>query len=158
MIEIGKTLVSELLFEKKFHCDLEACKGGCCVEGDAGAPLEVDEKEYLENNVDKIKPYLRDVGISAIEKQGASVIDFEGDTVTPLVNGRECAYTVFGDNGIAQCGIEIAHQAGEISLIKPISCHLFPVRINKVGTYEALNYSKQKICDPACDLGSKKYI
>ena len=156
MIEIDKTLVTELIFEKRFHCDLEACKGACCVEGDSGAPLDLDEKLFLRNNIEKIKPFLREEGLKAIEEFGTSEIDFEGDEVTPLVNKKECAYTVFADNGIAQCGIENAYQAGAIDFIKPISCHLYPIRISKVGSYEAVNYSKWKICDPACNLGALK--
>lgn len=153
MIEIEKTLVSELLFEKKFLCDLTACKGACCVEGDSGAPLEQSEKEYLENNIEKIKPFLRKEGVKAINEQGTSFVDAEKDDVTPLINNKECAYTVFNDKGIAACGIERAHEAGAIDLIKPISCHLYPIRVSKLANYEALNYSKWEICDPACKLG-----
>ena len=153
MIEIDKTIVSEILFERKFLCDLTACKGACCVEGDYGAPLENTEADYLKNNIEKIKPFLRQEGINEINKQGTSVIDHENDTVTPLINNLECAYAVFNDNGITSWGIEKAHEAGAIELIKPITCHLYPIRINKDCNYDALNYSKWEICDSACKLG-----
>lgn len=156
MIEIDKTLVSEILFERKFLCDLNACKGACCVEGDSGAPLENSEVAYVKNNINKIIPFLREVGVREIEKQGTSVIDRDNDQVTPLINNLECAYTVFNEKGIAQCGIEQAHEAGVIDLIKPISCHMYPIRISKIGNYEALNYSKWDLCDPACKLGESQ--
>jgi len=156
MVEIENTLVSEILFEKKFLCDLNACKGACCVEGDAGAPLENEEGIFLKENIYKISPYLRKEGIKSIEKNGTSVIDNEGDEVTSLVKNAECAYAIFDDKGISKCGIEAAYEDGVIDFQKPISCHLYPVRISKIGSMEALNYSKWEICDPACKLGESK--
>lgn len=156
MVEIENTLVSEILFERKFLCDLEACKGACCVEGDAGAPLEDEEAVYLEKNIEKISPYLRKEGLKAIKKYGTSVIDKEGDIVTSLVKNAECAYVIFDDKGISKCGIEAAYEDGAIDFQKPISCHLYPVRISKIASMEALNYSKWDICDPACKLGESK--
>lgn len=153
MVEIENTLVSELIFEKKFLCDLQSCKGACCVEGDAGAPLEKDEVDFLKENYHLIQPYLRREGIKAIEEQGTSIVDNEGDDVTPLVENKECAYVNFDINGIAKCGIETAYENKSISFRKPISCHLYPIRISKVASMEALNYSKWEICDPACRLG-----
>ncbi len=153
MIEIENTLVSEILFERKFLCDLEACKGACCVEGDAGAPLEEAEAEYLKENIKKITPYLRKEGIKAIIEHGTSVIDKEGDEVTSLVKNAECSFVIFDEKGISKCGIESAYEDGVIGFQKPISCHLYPVRISKIGSMEALNYSKSEICDPACKLG-----
>jgi len=158
VIEIEKTLISELLFERQFLCDLESCKGACCVEGDAGAPLEDEEAEFLEKNFDIIKPFLRKEGIKYIEKEGKWVLDREGDKVTTLVKGKECAYVVFDEKGIAKCGIESAHEAGKIDFKKPISCHLYPIRITKIASMEALNYSKWSICDPACQLGELKGV
>ncbi len=156
MIEIDKTLVSEVLFERQFLCDLEACKGACCIQGDAGAPLTEKEAKYLKKNFKKISPYLRKEGIEAIEKSGTSVVDREGDQVTTLVDDAECAYVIFDDKGIAKCGIEAAWEDKAIDFQKPISCHLYPIRITKVGSMEALNYSKWDICDPACKLGEAK--
>ncbi len=158
MIQFENTLLSEDLFEKHFTCDLNACKGACCVEGDAGAPLEKEEIEQLKKLYSKIKPYLRKEGIKAIKQQGVYTIDDEGDYVTPLIDNKECAYVVFDEKGIAKCGIEQAHSDGKISFKKPISCHLYPIRINKVGKMDALNYSKWGICDPACALGASTKI
>lgn len=126
------------------------------MEGDSGAPLEKSEVEYLEKNIAKIIPFLRKEGIQEIKEQGTSVTDRDNDEVTPLINNLECAYTVFDEKGIAQCGIERAHTAGAVDLIKPMSCHLYPIRISKIGNYEALNYSKWEICDPACKLGEAR--
>lgn len=145
-----------MIFERQFLCDLEACKGACCVEGDAGAPLEKEEVEYLKKNYSRIKPFLREEGRKAISAEGTHTIDREGEDVTPLVKGLECAYTIFDEKGIAKCGIEKAHEAGAIDFVKPISCHLYPIRITKVASYDALNYSKWEICDPACKLGEAK--
>src|ERR1700693_6174179 len=153
MIAIGDTLVSEDLIEKKFVCDLNACKGVCCVKGDYGAPLEDDELGVLDEIYDKVKPFLSEKGIKAIEKQGHYIKYENKEWVTPIIAGRECAYTVF-ENGIAKCGIEKAYYAGKIGFKKPVSCHLYPVRINKMkNEVEAVNYDRWSICKPACKLG-----
>ncbi len=154
MIQIGNTLISDEVLEKKFVCDLGACKGACCVDGDSGAPLEEEEKSILDEIYPKVKPYLRSEGISAIDKQGKYINDADGDLVTPLIDGKECAYVVF-DKGIAKCGIENAFLDGAISFKKPISCHLFPIRIAKTKYYQALNYERIKICKPAIKCGSQ---
>lgn len=119
MIAIGNTFVSEELIEKKFVCDLHACKGGCCVKGDYGAPLEDDELEIMEKIYDKVKPYIPATGIEAIEKQGKYLRYERKEWVTPLVKGKECAYTYF-DDGIAKCAIEKAFYDGKIKWKKPI--------------------------------------
>jgi hypothetical protein len=156
MIQFENTLLSDDIFENKFVCDLQSCKGICCVEGESGAPLEKEELNILDNIYEKVKPFLRIEGINAIEKQGKYIIDSDNEMVTPLVNGKECAYAVFEDSGIAACGIEKAYLAGKINFKKPISCHLYPIRITKLSNgNEALNYSKWKICKPACTLGKK---
>ncbi|HRH66392.1 MAG TPA: DUF3109 family protein [Bacteroidia bacterium] len=154
MLAIGNTLISEELFEKHFVCDLNACKGACCVKGDYGAPLEDDELEELDKVYEIVKPYLPATGIAAIEKQGKYLLYDKKEWVTPLVKGKECAYTVFED-GIAKCGIEKAYYDGKISWKKPISCHLYPIRIskNKRTGLEALNYDRWIICKAACKLG-----
>lgn len=153
MIAIGETLVSEDLVEKRFVCDLNACKGGCCVKGDYGAPLEDDELPIMDRIYDKVKPYLRKEGVKAIEKQGRYIRYEKSEWVTPLISGKECAYTIFED-GIAKCAIEKAFYAGDIDWKKPVSCHLYPVRINKMkNSIEAVNYDKWSICKPACKLG-----
>lgn len=153
MIAIKDTLVSEELIEKHFVCDLNACKGGCCVKGDYGAPLEKEELTIIDEIYEKVKPFLSESGIKAIEKQGKYLLYEENEWVTPLIGGRECAYTVF-ENGIAKCGIEKAYYAGKTDFKKPVSCHLYPVRINKMkNKVEAVNYDRWSICKPACKLG-----
>jgi hypothetical protein len=156
MIAINNTLVSEKLFEKKFVCDLAACKGACCVAGESGAPLDKDELHIIDTIIDKVKPYMVKKGIKAIEKQGAYVIDSDGDYTTTLVGpGAECAFVFFDENNIAKCAIEQAYYDGKISWKKPISCHLYPVRITKHRAYDAVNYDKWSVCKPACECGEK---
>lgn len=157
MVLIGETLVSLDLFEKKFKCDLSVCKGMCCVEGVAGAPLEVEETKILKKIYPLIYPYLKEKNISAIEEQGLYVTDSDGEWVTPLISGEECAYAIFED-GIAKCAIEKAYFEGLISFRKPISCHLYPIRIKKIDKLEALNYHEWDVCKPAFELGEKEGI
>ena len=157
MLQIKDTIISLDVWEKHFCCDLEKCKGACCVKGDAGAPLTKEEAELLPKIIDKIKPYLRKEGIESIENQGTHVIDFENETVTPLVNGQECAYAVF-ENGIAKCGIEKAFHAGAVKFRKPVSCHLYPVRIRKYNPFVAVNYDQWEICAPARVKGEEMDI
>lgn len=153
MIVIDKTIVSDDLLDKEFVCALDKCKGACCVEGDSGAPLEWEETAILESIYEQVKPYMTEEGKTAVEKYGTWLIDSEGDLVTPLINGvRECAYTYF-ENGIAKCAIERACRDGKIDFQKPISCHLYPVRITKHENYDAVNYNRWNICSPACANG-----
>jgi len=156
MIAIDKTLISEDLLEKKFVCDLNACKGACCVAGDSGAPLDKEELKTLESVVDKVKPYMVKKGIKAIEKHGSYVVDGDGDYTTTLVSpGAECAFVFFDENKIAKCAIEQAYYDGKIDWKKPISCHLYPIRITKHKDYDAVNYDKWSVCKPACAYGEK---
>lgn len=156
MIAVGDTLLSEDLLEKAFVCDLTKCKGACCVEGDAGAPLESEEVTILEEIYEDVKPFLRPEGAAAIEEQGTSIQDPSDDEwVTPLVNGAECAYVIFDEKGVTKCGIEKAWEEGAVDFRKPVSCHLYPIRIDKYATYDAVNYHKWQICSPACDLGAQ---
>ncbi|MEO6882801.1 MAG: DUF3109 family protein [Bacteroidia bacterium] len=154
MIAIENTLVSEDLLEKKFVCDLNACKGECCVAGDSGAPLADDELSILEEVYEKVKPYIPADGVKAIEKQGPYVLDADKEYTTTLVKDKHCAYVYF-ENKIAKCAIEKAFNEGKINFKKPISCHLYPVRITKHKEYDAVNYHKWEICKPACECGSK---
>ena len=154
MIEIGDTIISRDLLHNAFVCDLAACKGACCVEGDSGAPLEEDERAILDKEYEAIKPYLLDEGRKAIDRQGSSVIDSDGDLGTPLVEEGACAYAIF-ENGKALCGIEKAWKAGATAFRKPISCHLYPVRVSSYSSFQAVNYHRWKICDPACQLGAQ---
>lgn len=159
MIEIGKTIVALDVLQEQFICDLKACKGACCIEGDSGAPLEEPEKKALENDYEKIKPYMRPEGIAAIEAQGKHVIDdWDGESVTPLVNGNECAYVSFSEDGTAGCAIENAWADGATEFRKPISCHLYPVRIKKYAKFEAVNYDRWGICSAACTLGKSQGV
>jgi hypothetical protein len=156
MIAIDKTLISEDLIDKKFVCDLNACKGACCVAGDSGAPLEKEELQILDSILEDVKPYMVKKGIKAVEKFGSYVIDGDGDYTTTLVSpGAECAFVFFDENKIAKCAIEQAYYDGKVSWKKPISCHLYPVRITKHKDYDAVNYDKWSICKPACECGAK---
>lgn len=155
MIIVENTLVSDDVVERQFVCNLNACKGACCVAGDSGAPLDYEETEVLENIYDRVKPYMTPQGIKAVEQFGKYMVDSDGEFVTPLVEGnKECAYTIF-ENGVALCGIEKAHRDGKIDFYKPISCHLYPIRVKKLDTYEALNYNRWDVCAPACSNGRK---
>lgn len=159
MYEIDNVLVSDAIAKVNFVCDLKRCKGWCCVDGDAGAPLEPDEIEILKKEIDQIKPFLTTKGQQAIEAQGVYVEDTDGDDVTPLVEGKECAYTIFLEDGTASCGIEKAYQQGRTSLWKPISCHLYPIRLGKLRSgQETVNYHEWNICTPACTLGQQLQV
>ena len=155
MIQIDDKLISEDLFSEEFVCNLAKCKGICCVEGDAGAPLDEDETKILDEIYPKIKSYLRPEGIQAIEEQGSYTLDFEGDLVTPLVNNAECAYVIFDEKGYTKCAIEKAYEDGVIDWQKPISCHLYPIRITEYSNFSAINYHEWDICSDACTLGKE---
>lgn len=153
MILIEDKIISNDLLSKQFVCDLSACKGACCIEGDAGAPLEEEERPLLRENYDQIEPYLTEEGKRTIREKGFTVTDEEG-LKTPLTEDGPCAYVRY-ENGIASCGIEKAWEEGKIDFRKPVSCHLYPVRIDSYEQYDAVNYDRWEICDPACDLGQK---
>lgn len=152
------TLLSEDLLEKQFVCDLNKCKGACCVEGDLGAPLEEEELEEVEAAYAAAEPYMSEAGKKEIKKQGYYILDEEGDWSTPTINGRECAYAFYNEEGILGCAIEKAYQEGKTTWRKPISCHLYPIRTANVGDYEALNYDQWSICSPACQLGQSLQV
>ena len=155
MFAIQNTLVSLDLFERHFVCDLNACKGACCVKGDAGAPLTDEEINLLEDIIDDILPFLDEEGKEMIAKKGVFEIDVDGDKGTSLLDNGRCAYALVDETGLVSCGIEKAEKAGSISFKKPISCHLYPVRITEYKEYDAVNYNKWSICKPACDCGAK---
>ncbi len=155
MFQIGKTIVSEEIIDRDFVCNLSACKGACCVAGDAGAPVEAGEREILDTIYPKVKPFLREKGIEAIEKQGTYITNDFDEIETPLINGGECAYVTFDEKGTALCGIEEAYNQGIIDFKKPISCHLYPVRIQKYSQFSAVNYHQWNICEDACSLGEE---
>lgn len=155
LVEIGDKVVSTQVFENKFVCDLTACKGACCIEGDAGAPLTIEEVSLIEDDLDAIEPYMRPEGIQAVREQGVFYMDQENEPVTTLINGGECAFVYFDENGITKCSIEQAHKEGKTQFKKPISCHLYPIRVKKFHELTALNYDRWNICEPACECGSK---
>ena len=140
MILVNNAVISNDIKEQFFVCDLNKCKGACCVEGDLGAPLEESELNELENSYQVVKPYLSPEGLAAIDKEGVYVIDFEGDYSITTIGGKECAFAIYDENKVLKCGIEQAYLDGKISFKKPISCHLYPIRITKYDHYEALNY------------------
>ncbi len=158
MIQIDNTLISEDIVDKYFMCNLSACKGICCVEGDAGAPLAENEIEILDKEYQEIAPFLRPEGRQAISQDGLYYIDNEYDTVTTLVGGKECAYAIFDEKGFASCGIEKAWEAGKTSFRKPISCWLYPVRIMKIKDMYAVNYEVWDICGAAVSCGKANKI
>jgi hypothetical protein len=156
MIALGHTLISEDVFDKKFVCDLNACKGECCVSGDSGAPLNKKELKTLDKVYPHVKPYMNEKGVAAVEKQGTYVLDSDGDYTTTLVSdGAECAFVYFDEKNIAKCAIEKAYMEGKIEWKKPISCHLYPIRINEFKDYDAVNYHTWHICKPACECGQQ---
>lgn len=169
MIAIDNILVSEELLDTKFVCDLSACKGGCCVEGDSGAPLEKGEEAILKKIFDKVKPYLTPEGITTIETKGFSIVDEDGDDTIPLVEDgstertaaygrgkkKYCSFVHFEQNGVAKCSIEKVYKEGLIDFKKPISCHLYPIRITKLNDCDALNFNAWSVCKPARTCGTQ---
>ena len=158
MLVIGNVLVSDQVISEQFVCDLSKCKGACCVDGDAGAPLEKIEMEKIDEIYNIIEPYLGAEGKEEIKKQGKYIFDEEFGWVTPTINGKMCAYGIIDNKGIVKCGIEQACLDGLTDFKKPISCHLFPVIVDKSKsqTTEYVNYSpREDHCSPACVLGKK---
>ncbi len=157
MIQIDDKIVSLDVIEETFVCDLNACKGICCVDGDAGAPVEQSEIKQIEEAFDKVKKYLSEKKLKEIEKQGLVEKDVDGDYVTPCVDGGECVYLT-KENEIFKCVFEIAYRKGEIDFLKPISCHLYPIRLSKYDNFIAVNYEKRDICEVGRILGKKNNV
>jgi hypothetical protein len=159
LIAIDNVLISEDVVEAQFVCDLHKCKGGCCEDGDAGAPLEKRELKILKDNYAKIKPYLTEHGKAVIADQGNYVYDDEFGWVTPTIHGAMCAYGFRDENGIIKCGIEAAYNEGQLDWKKPISCHLYPIRVQKTRHYTNVNYEPRDVlCKPGCVLGKKAKV
>ena len=158
MFQLGKTIVSEEILEKDFVCNLNACKGACCVEGEAGAPLEEHELDELRDNFQKIRPFLEDKGLQAIKEQGLFTTNELGEHETPLIDSKDCAYVIHDEQNHALCGIEEAYNQGAVQFKKPISCHLYPIRIRQYSEFAAVNYHKWEICDDACALGKELQV
>ncbi|MFH0759880.1 MAG: DUF3109 family protein [Bacteroidota bacterium] len=155
MFEIGRTLISLEVLRRRFCCDLQACKGSCCVYGDAGAPLTIEEAGNLDDYIDDLRPYLSEDAILSLLEQGLYVHDIEDELVTPLIRGGECAYTVF-ENGTSYCAIERAYKAGNVPFNKPVSCHLYPIRIKSYDQFDAVNFDEWDICAPAISEGDRQ--
>lgn len=145
MLIVEDCIVSEDIADSLFCCALDKCKGQCCVEGDAGAPLEEVEIPVLQQILPKLKPYMTVEGLEVVQRQGVSDTDPDLNPCTPLVNGRECAFTVWRD-GTAMCAIEQAYNDGVISFRKPVSCHLYPIRVDDYGEFRAVNYHRWDVC------------
>lgn len=158
MVQIDDVIVSFDIFKEKFYCDINACKGECCIEGDAGAPLESKEVELLEKVLPVIWDDLSDEAKDIINKQGVCYKDVDGDLVTSIVNGKDCVFTCYDDKGYCLCAIEKAYRDGKTDFYKPISCHLYPIRVGKYGSYKALNYHRWNVCKAAVLLGEKKNV
>jgi hypothetical protein len=160
VVVIDNILVSDDVLEKQFVCDLAKCKGGCCEEGDAGAPLEEEELDIVVELYEKIKPYLGEASVKEIEKKGKYVYSREFGWVTPTLGSDKeiCVYGRRDENGIIKCAFEQAYYDGVIPWKKPVSCHLFPIIASKGkhGDYERVNYEpREKLCNPACAFGKK---
>lgn len=158
LLIVQDKLVSGELVDELFACDLSKCKGACCVQGDLGAPVDRKERAILDEIYPEVEPYMREEGKREVMDQGKYVYDMTGNYSTPLVKGRECAYVYFDDKGVALCAIEKAFFEGKIGFQKPISCHLYPIRIQKSKTMEALNYDRWDVCGAACVRGKSEKI
>ncbi|MCS6795939.1 MAG: DUF3109 family protein [Raineya sp.] len=158
MLIVENTYISDDIAEYYFQCDLERCKGVCCEAGDLGAPLEENELPIIEQIFEKVKPFMSEKGREIAEKQGLYILDSDGDFSTTTVEGKECVFAIRNEKGYWSCSIEKAYQMGEIDFQKPISCHLYPIRITKYDAYEALNYHQWEVCSPACVLGQRRQV
>lgn len=158
IVQIDDKLISADLFEKHFVCDIAQCAGICCVLGDSGAPLEQKEKAVLQKEYENFAAYMKPEGRKAIEEQGLTVIDPDGDLVTPLIKGKECAYSCFDDNGVCYCAIERAFLDGKTKFRKPVSCYIYPIRLKQLGELTGLNYDVWHACDAAREKGKKEGV
>lgn len=157
MISVDNCLLSDDVVDKHFSCDLNACKGACCVEGDAGAPLDEEEIPIIENNLHWIREEMDQEGLMSLDKQGVSELDPFDSPVTTCKPNQECTFAI-RENGMLLCAIEKANKKHNFGFPKPISCHLYPIRLNKYGNSYALNYHNWNICNAACDKGKKEEI
>lgn len=157
MLLIDDKIIDPAIFKQEFICNLDACKGACCWEGDYGAPIEVEEIEKLEANLDKIMPFLTEEGKAVIQKEGvAEYVPQEKEFGTTLVDGSACSFLTFGEDGIAMCGIQKAYEAGAIDQhLKPMSCYLYPIRVERMegNNFWKLEYDEWEICSAACEKG-----
>lgn len=155
MIQIDDTIISIDCLSEKFCCDLDACAGACCIEGDAGAPVDLDEVEQLEAALPVVWNDLSASAQTVIDKQGVVYTDEEGDLVTSIVNGKDCVFTCYDEKGCCFCALEKAYRAGKTNFYKPLSCHLYPIRLKKIGDMTALNYHRWDVCKAAVCKGEQ---
>ena len=158
MYQIGDVLISDEVLTERFICDLKACMGACCIEGDAGAPLDLDEVLQIEEVLPVIWEQLSIQARKVINKQGVAYTDPEGQLVTSIVNGKDCVFTCYDEKGCCYCALEKAYREGKTHFYKPLSCHLYPIRMKKVGELDALNYNRWNICKAALLLGQKENV
>lgn len=158
MIQIEDVVVSFDVLREKFLCNLAACNGACCIEGDAGAPVDLDEVEKLEEVLPLIWEELSPEARAVIDQQGVAYIDREGDLVTSIVNNKDCVFTCYDEKGCCYCAIEKACREGKTDFYKPVSCHLYPIRIGDYGPYKAVNYHRWEVCKAAVLLGTKENL
>lgn len=156
MFQIGNAIVASDIIEESFLCDLSACKGECCVEGDSGAPLEEAEVDILKEILPQVWDDLSPEAQTIIKKQGVAYEDRDGDMVTSIVNGKDCVFTYYDKNKICKCAIEKAYKEGRIDFYKPISCHLYPIRLQQYTEFVAVNYHRWRVCKAAVALGNKE--
>lgn len=154
MLIVQDCIVSEDIAEKCFSCDLAQCKGQCCVDGDCGAPLLEEEIPILEKILPEVEPYMTPEGIEVVHREGVSALDNAAEPCTPLIHNQECAYVTWGEDGTAYCAIEKAYRDGKIDFPKPVSCHLYPIRVDVYGTFVAVNYHQWDICRCAVKCGN----
>jgi hypothetical protein len=155
MLQIQNALVSLDLAEEFFCCDLDQCLGACCIEGDAGAPVTPEEIMKLEEVLPDIKADLMPRAVEAIEEEGVAYTDEEGDLVTTIIDGRNCAFSCYAEGGKCLCAIDKAYREGRVGWRKPISCYLYPLRLTEYPTFTAVNYHRWKICRPAVVNGKR---
>lgn len=158
MLQIDDTIISLDVIESQFICDLAKCKGECCVEGDAGAPLEKEENDQINEILPLIWDDLTPQAQALIKEQGISYEDYDGELVTSIINGRECVFTYLDENGVNKCAIDSVFREGRIPVQKPISCHLYPIRLQKYKDFTAVNYHRWSICQPGVKLGKKEGV
>ena len=158
MIQIQQTLISDDIFEEEFICDLCRCKGQCCIDGESGAPITKEEYTEINEILPEIWDDLSPKAQELINEKGIAYTDYDGELVTSIINGEECVFTFFDENGVCKCAIDNAYREGRISVQKPISCHLYPIRLKEYEEFTAVNYNRWSICEPAVDLGRKNSV
>jgi hypothetical protein len=158
MFQINDTIVASDIIEESFICNLSVCKGECCVEGDSGAPLENEEVKIIEDLLPQVWEDLSPEAQNIIKRQGVAYKDDDGEMVTSIVNGKDCVFTYYDEQGTCKCAIEKAYREGRVNFYKPVSCHLYPIRLQKYKSFTAVNYHRWSICKAATLLGKKEGV